>query len=42
MKPPDDLGFVHVFAPAEKPNSPTLLLRVLSGRSGALWRLPDP
>jgi len=26
MKPPDDLGFVHVFKPGEKPHSPTLLL----------------
>jgi predicted esterase len=32
MKPPDDLGFVHVFVPAEKPNSPTLLL--LHGTGG--------
>jgi predicted esterase len=31
MKPPD-LGFVHVFIPAEKPNSPTLLL--LHGTGG--------
>ena len=32
MKPPDDLGFVHVFVPAEKPASPTLLL--LHGTGG--------
>src|SRR6266567_1473638 len=32
MKPPDDLGFVHVFAPAEKRNLPTLLL--LHGTGG--------
>ena len=32
MKPPDDLGFVHVFRPAEKANSPTLLL--LHGTGG--------
>ena len=32
MKPPDDLGFVHIFVPAEKPNSPTLLL--LHGTGG--------
>ena len=33
MKPLNDLGFVHIFAPAEKPNSPTLLL--LHGTGGA-------
>jgi predicted esterase len=32
MKPPNDLGFVHIFVPAEKPNSPTLLL--LHGTGG--------
>jgi predicted esterase len=32
MKPPDDLGFVHVFKPGEKPHSPTLLL--LHGTGG--------
>lgn len=32
MKPPDDLGFVHVFTPAEKLGSPTLLL--LHGTGG--------
>jgi len=32
MKPPDDLGFVHVFVPAEKPESPTLLM--LHGTGG--------
>jgi predicted esterase len=32
MKPPDDLGFVHVFIPAEKPTSPTLLM--LHGTGG--------
>ena len=32
MKPPEDLGFVHIFVPAEKPNSPTLLL--LHGTGG--------
>jgi len=32
MKPLNDLGFVHIFAPAEKPNSPTLLL--LHGTGG--------
>jgi predicted esterase len=32
MKPPDDLGFVHIFVPAERPNSPTLLL--LHGTGG--------
>lgn len=32
MKPPDDLGFVHIFRPAEKPSSPTLLL--LHGTGG--------
>lgn len=32
MKPPDDLGFVHVFVPEEKPGSPTLLL--LHGTGG--------
>ena len=32
MKPPDDLGFVHVFVPADRPNSPTLLL--LHGTGG--------
>ena len=32
MKPHDDLGFVHVFVPAEKPTSPTLLL--LHGTGG--------
>lgn len=32
MKPPDDLGFVHIFVPAEKPASPTLLL--LHGTGG--------
>lgn len=45
MKPPNDLGFVHVFVPAEKPNSPTLLLlhgtggdeRDLLGLGRELW-----
>jgi len=45
MKPPDDLGFVHIFVPAEKPNSPTLLLlhgtggdeRDLLGLGRQLW-----
>jgi predicted esterase len=32
MKQPDDLGFLHIFVPAEKPNSPTLLL--LHGTGG--------
>lgn len=32
MKPPDDLGFVHLYVPAEKPNLPTLLL--LHGTGG--------
>src|SRR5215467_15532455 len=32
MRPPDELGFVHVFVPAEKPTSPTLLL--LHGTGG--------
>jgi predicted esterase len=32
MKPPDDLGFVHVFVPADKPISPTLML--LHGTGG--------
>lgn len=32
MKPPDDLGLVHVFVPAENPESPTLLL--LHGTGG--------
>jgi len=32
MKPPDDLGFVHVFIPLEKPKSPTLLM--LHGTGG--------
>jgi predicted esterase len=32
MKPRDDLGFVHIFVPAEKPDSPTLLL--LHGTGG--------
>jgi predicted esterase len=32
MKPPNDLGFVHIFVSAEKPNSPTLLL--LHGTGG--------
>ena len=32
MKPPDDPGFAHIFVPAEKPNSPTLLL--LHGTGG--------
>jgi phospholipase/carboxylesterase/glyoxalase family protein len=32
MKPLDDLGFVHVFVPAERPASPTLLL--LHGTGG--------
>ena len=45
MKPPNDLGFVHIFVPAEKPNSPTLLLlhgtggdeRDLLGLGRELW-----
>jgi predicted esterase len=45
MKPPDDLGFVHIFVPAEEPNSPTLLLlhgtggdeRDLLPHGGELW-----
>jgi predicted esterase len=32
MKPPDDLGFMHIFVPAENPDSPTLLL--LHGTGG--------
>lgn len=32
MKPPEELGFVHLFIPAEKPDSPTLLL--LHGTGG--------
>jgi len=32
MKPPDDLGFTHIFVPAEKRKSPTLLL--LHGTGG--------
>ena len=32
MKPPDDLGFVHVFIPAERPPAPTLLM--LHGTGG--------
>lgn len=32
MKPLDDLGFVHVFVPAEKQNAPTLLM--LHGTGG--------
>jgi len=32
MKPLDDLGFVHIFVPPEKPTSPTLLL--LHGTGG--------
>ena len=32
MKPPNDLEFVHIFVPAEKPKSPTLLL--LHGTGG--------
>ena len=32
MKPPDDLVFVHVFLPAEKPTSPTLVM--LHGTGG--------
>jgi phospholipase/carboxylesterase/glyoxalase family protein len=45
MKPPNDLGFVHIFVPTEKPNSPTLLLlhgtggdeRDLLGLGKELW-----
>jgi phospholipase/carboxylesterase/glyoxalase family protein len=45
MKPPNDLGFVHIFVPAEKPDSPTLLLlhgtggdeRDLVGLGRELW-----
>ncbi len=45
MKPPDDLGFVHVFVPAQKPTSPTLLMlhgtggdeRDLLPLGGELW-----
>lgn len=45
MKPPNDLGFVHIFMPAEEPNSPTLLLlhgtggdeRDLLGLGRELW-----
>jgi len=32
MKPPDDLGFAHIFRPAERTGSPTLLL--LHGTGG--------
>jgi len=32
MKQPDDLGFTHIFVPAEKPHAPTLLL--LHGTGG--------
>jgi phospholipase/carboxylesterase/glyoxalase family protein len=45
MKPPNDLGFVHIFVAAEKPSSPTLLLlhgtggdeRDLLGLGRQLW-----
>jgi len=45
MKPPNDLGFVHIFVPSEKPDSPTLLLlhgtggdeRDLLGLGRELW-----
>jgi predicted esterase len=45
MKPPNDLGFVHIFVPAEKPDLPTLLLlhgtggdeRDLVGLGRELW-----
>jgi phospholipase/carboxylesterase/glyoxalase family protein len=45
MKPPNDLGFVHIFVPAENPDSPTLLLlhgtggdeRDLLGLGRELW-----
>ena len=45
MKPPNDLGFVHIFVPAEKPDLPTLLLlhgtggdeRDLLGLGRELW-----
>jgi phospholipase/carboxylesterase/glyoxalase family protein len=45
MNAPNDLGFVHIFEPAEKPNSPTLLLlhgtggdeRDLLGLGRELW-----
>jgi predicted esterase len=45
MKPPDDVDFVHIFVPAEKPDSPTLLLlhgtggdeRDLLGLGRELW-----
>lgn len=45
MKPPNDLGFMHIFVPAEKPNSPTILLlhgtggdeRDLLGLGRELW-----
>ena len=45
MKPRNDLGFVHIFVPAEKPDSPTLLLlhgtggdeRDLLGLGRELW-----
>ena len=45
MKPPDDLGFAHVFVPADKSSSPTLLLlhgtggdeRDLLPLGGELW-----
>jgi predicted esterase len=45
MKPPNDLGFVHIFVPAETPKSPTLLLlhgtggdeRDLLGLGRELW-----
>jgi predicted esterase len=45
MKPPNDLGFAHIFVPADKPDSPTLLLlhgtggdeRDLLGLGRELW-----
>lgn len=34
MKPPDDLGFVHVFVPAESPSSDSVTLLLLHGTGG--------
>ena len=34
MKPPDDLGFVHIFIPAEKPRPDAVTLLLLHGTGG--------
>jgi phospholipase/carboxylesterase/glyoxalase family protein len=34
MKPPDDLGFVHAFVPAEKPTAASVTLLLLHGTGG--------